>query len=426
MTQIEADDILKRSLGALTEEVKQLRAERETAHQAHKAEIDAQLAANAATIGKFESYMAAAAKHQLPGLKIADSGQPEAFSTFRAMQLAAAQAKSGSRLGADLWASKSHGYEVAAIKEYAAQTGQDWTSGGILIPHQVQTDSIIPLLTKESIGPALGVTYMTGMVGTMEWPTEGIDYIAQYVDSESMQAVVDSETKFGSKTVKPHLMAASTKLSWGQLTQTANAMERMANQKIARAIALRRDLSLIHGTGVKEPMGLKATIAALSGLTQSFSGVIYGHASDISPSQTITDFLGDMHWKVTNANYRGSAPMRYVGQGSVGQRFGKAKNALGVNLFTNTASAKVTNFDGYEMLFAQQLQAPTPSDTEAELYFGDFSQLVDLSWMDFRIRAVEENDDARRARMTIIAHQSHDVLVMQVRAFCQATALNVS
>jgi len=429
MSQVDIPQEVKATLGKLTESVQSLRAERESADKLTRDELAAKIEAQDATIAKLQAFADTAEKHQLPGLELETAAKP-GFSLFRCMQIAASELKNGGqRMGRDLMSDKTYGLEIEAIKQYASQTGQSWADGGILIPHVVQANAIIPLQARMSVGARLGVTQMSGMVGTMEWPVEGIDHIAYYVDSEAMGATTSSATTMGSKKVSPHLMGADTKLSWGMLTQTAGAMEQIANRKIARAFALMRDRMLIHGLGTdKQPLGLKLTPGVL---THSFSGVLYNHVpSDVGAgtgSQTITDALGAMYWKIQAAEYNDGAesPFKYAGQKSVGARMGRAKNAMGTNLFTGFASAQVGAFDGYPMVWSNQVGAPTLVDTGAELWFGDWSQMADLSWMDFRLRATEVDDDAKRARVTIIAHQSHDLLCLQPTAFCRATSLDV-
>jgi len=392
-------------------------------HAEYKAAADKRMAELEAQAANWKRAEADAHKASIPGLEYAENGEQGKFSLWRAYQLAASQGKN-SRLS-NLWDEKEYGLEVEAIREQSthkqyAQTAQDFPSGGIFVPQVVQRDAIIPLLQNEAVMAQLGITIMSGMVGTIEWPTNTATYTAYYVDSESMEAVTSSKATFGSRMARPYLMGAKTKLSWGMLTQTGGAMEAFARAELVRQLALKMDKSAIHGTGVDQPLGLKLTPNIG---TQSWSGANYTSAV----TQTATDFLNDMYWKLPVAKYTGSGSLRYAGQAEVGQKLSKIKGAEGTSLWNGVGDNYIpASFNAVPFVFAPQMAAPTNDITTAEVFSGDWTQLYNLMWQGMTLRAVEENDDASRARITMLVHAAHDCFVREPKAFVQATAMNVT
>lgn len=416
--------MLDEKLTQLSAKLEKQHAEREAqALAAERAKNDEAMKALRAAIDEILADKAESRKYAIPGLMEEKKPDGTVLTTGDFVQYAFAQTN---RPGAtELRGSRHLGLVTDAVKQYAAQTGQNFGDGGGLIPHQVVMSDMIPLLQKETVGGQLGIRVVPGMTGTISFPKKLTTHTVGYVDTEAFEAAPDSKGTIGDISASPHMIAGSTQLSWAMLTQTNGLAQMMTRDELLYAAALFADTKLFNGSGVNgEPLGLNAAVTPLGINTSDWTSVDL-----LGADQSITKKLGEMYWKLLHAHYRGTGSLRYVGETLVGQRLGNAVDTDGRPLFRGVGdlpTARVDAFDGYPMVWNNNVQPATPSTSAAEFWFGDWSQLWHLFWGQAELRVVEINDDVKRKRMTVVVHMPHDVLIRQPKAFCKATTVAVT
>jgi len=424
---VQYEEALKNAVKEFKESQAIALAERDAAHGEERAKLTEQVE----RLGtKIEALEKAAEDHvksiSLPGVEYDADGTKEkqAFSIFRAMQLAAAQT-APDKFGRFSTA-KSHGYE-REVMEQAEKRGMEMPgeqrtynvgtdqAGGVFVPMEVMFDSVIPQLEAQSVIRRAGATSISGLRGNLSWIVEEGGSVAYYVDTEAEESVTESVETFSTLNAQPHTMAAMQKFSHKQLLQSAVAIEPWARGRIATKFALREDLTALTGTGTaSQPRGL-LNVTGLSTVDFETPTGVYSGAT-----QTLSGDATEMVYTLKNANaYDPAGKYAWVAQPEVGEKLSKALDADGRRLFLDNDQASLDRWMGYSFLDSTQFDSG--STTDARLIFGDWSKLLLLQWGAMRIQAVQEGDDAKKLRMSIIGSMDHDVLCTRIEAFALAS-----
>lgn len=396
-----------------------VQAKREVAAQEERTALDAKLEDIDARVKQLQDLeREGLRRNSLPGVEYDAKGDKpgQAFSLWRAMQLAHGQAKPHGPCGYTL-TDKRFGYEreVAANKPegYEQRTynvGTD-AAGGVFVPQEVMSDSIIPELDDVSVVRRAGATSITGLVGDVTWPADEGGFTAYYPDTEGEEDITESVNTFGSRTARPHTMAAMQKLSHKQMLQTN--LEPFVRSTFVRKMALREDLSAIEGLGAAgQPLGL----TNITGVTNSTV------LDTIGAQGAVSAFSDFMYTIITQKAFDPAGRYAFIVTSDVAKEIQGAVDADGRPLFGSALAAPqgiLNSIFGYPVFVSDQFNSGSQF-----AMFGDFSKLLLCNWNSLTIRATEEGDDAKKLRMSLIGYQDHDVVAVHPEAFVYSDSVD--
>lgn len=135
------------------------------------------------------------------------------------------------------------------------------SAGGILVPAQVLSAQIIPLLQASSIAYALGIMRMPGASGSPIYIpkiTGGTTaYWVNHDKTDDPTAVTRSQPTFGQIRMEPHTLAASVEMANRLIELSSPAAEQIVRRQIARDMAIEVDDTVFNGTGADgQPIGI--------------------------------------------------------------------------------------------------------------------------------------------------------------------------
>lgn len=339
------------------------------------------------------------------------------YSIFNAVRLAAAPL--AQRRGIN-WGRMEFGVEEDADRRLS-MTALDAASGGILVPHEVLIDKLVPQLGTASVTQRLGARLVAGLTGALAIPTDegwGAGDPVSDVASEAMEGATDAHMHFGAIELSPKLMTISVPLSWGFMTQTRGAGESVIERILARRFAFTMDRRALFGAGGVQPVG----IANMPGVNEvSFSGATYTGAS-----QTATNLLDDMIWlPLEEGGDEGSTRIGWLGEPAVGRKLSFAKTSTGARLHMPNTIREVRGLPAIWSRLARVSWA-SAGTSAAQLFAGDWSRMAHYTFGALNFRAVEIDDDARRGRVHLIASIGHDCKVTRPEAFSRAGAFSAA
>lgn len=135
------------------------------------------------------------------------------------------------------------------------------SAGGILVPAQVLSAQIIPLLQSTSIAYSLGIMRMPGASGSPIYIpkiTGGTTaYWVNHDTTDDPTAVTRSQPTFGQIRMEPHTLAAAVELSNRLIDLSSPAAEAIVRKQVARDMAIEVDRTVFDGTGADgQPIGI--------------------------------------------------------------------------------------------------------------------------------------------------------------------------
>lgn len=303
-----------------------------------------------------------------------------------------------------------------ARDEMRAQGTAPDTSGGFIVPGQVYTDQIIPLLRPMLIARELGSVELAATTTPVEIPRETTSPTVDAVAEN--QANTDADVAFGMMRMEPHTAQSFIKASRRFLTMGAGA-DQFLRRRMSEEIAIEINRWCLKGSGANnEPLGLLNTsgvnVANWSGAApDTFAG--YQKLREMELQVANSDALmGSLGWAAAPALITDLHQMK-----SENATAPTANGEVARHLFSD---AMETALLGYPFRTTTQLDAGAGGD--GELIFGDWSRLVMARWGTVVIEASNTANDALQKRQThIVAYMDVDVGVTQPTAFTVATNL---
>lgn len=140
------------------------------------------------------------------------------------------------------------------LKSKAMTFGSD-TAGGFLVPNEVLTSEIIPLLYAESVAMQLGATQLNGLTkAPVQIPRVSGGTTAYWVAEAG--AITASDLTLEQLQMSPRGLAALTVVSDLLQMLDSPGVENMIRMDMARQLALKLDLAIMKGTGGTQPQGI--------------------------------------------------------------------------------------------------------------------------------------------------------------------------
>lgn len=199
------------------------------------------------------------------------------------------------------------------IKTKAMSFGSD-TAGGFLVPNEVMTSELIPLLYAESVAMQLGATQLNGLTkAPIQIPRVSGGTTAYWVAEAA--AITASDLTLEQLQLTPRGLAALTVLSDLLTVLDSPGVENMVRQDMARQLALKLDLAIMKGTGGTQPQGIIGyTGVNTTTLTDPTTyDELLAFVSEVRADNALAGRLG---WAVSNADMLEMEQMKDVTGGT--------------------------------------------------------------------------------------------------------------
>lgn len=375
-----------------------------------------------------------AKRNSLPGIGVADSEHdvgPDKFSFARMAQICVTGGMK-SRFATE----KSHGVEVEVYKQLAGNyndidnvvkaelNASSGESGAFLIPSEVQS-TLIPILREITIARALGATSLTGLVGNIIWNRQSSDVAAYHINTEASEALTTSRPGFERIEMRPHVVGALVPITYEMQTQTATSMEAFVRNAIAQQIAIAQDQNVFTGTGAGSlPRGLLNHPQILS-LDWSVSiggdSLFFGDAAN---AQTATKRLIKM-WLKIRKQYAAFGRLGWASSCDALAKLSSVVDRDGAPLLGQPGNLLVDSLLRPAYTLRETELLDDAADTNENLIFGNWSDLVIGEWAPGMVFAVSNSDadDFKYGKVKVRGFMAYDVTVWRGSSFCKAVGI---
>lgn len=283
--------------------------------------------------------------------------------------------------------------------------------GGFIVPNQVMSAQIIPLLQAAIVAFDAGTVRMGGLTGSPVQIPKITGATTAYWLGE-VEAVTSGDMTFGQIDLYPHDVFALCTLSNRLIELGAPGAEQLVRSQLARDIGLKIDAAVFNGTGAAgQPIGILNT----SGInTQSFTGALDAatsyneminmeHKLFEDNAQTVGEFVWAMH----------------------PNQFRQVRKQLDTVSGSANVNPKVRPFvDGgtIERILGHRyvLSTQMPND---KILLGAFAASMVAEWGTMVLAASREGTNFTKRQTQILAGMTVDVGVRYPEAFCASTGL---
>lgn len=329
-------------------------------------------------------------------------------------------------------ARQAAGFELECSAAEAQRSGK--TSQGILVPHDVLTrnlgnlhrrdltvgtpgaggytvatnlltSSFIELLRNAQVISAMGVQYLSGLVGNIAIPrqTGGATF---YMVGEG-SAPTESQQAFDQVPMSPKTGGGWVDISRKLLLQSSLDIEAFVQGDLAKTVGLGIQNMAINGSGASnEPTGLLATsgIGSVVGGTNGLAPT-WDHIVDLETAVAVANAdVGTLRY-LTNAKVRGKLKKTFVDSPGSGERVWSTGDAP-----LNGYAAGVTN------AVPSNLDKGTSADVCSAILFGNWADLIIGLWGGLDL-TVDPYTNSTTGAVRVIALQDFDVAVRQAASF---------
>ncbi len=230
------------------------------------------------------------------------------------------------------------------------------SAGGYLVSTETAPgETFISALTAASVGNAMGIEEIDGLLGNVALPSIETGIAASWRPNET-SAVTEGNVSFGQRAGVPKTVGAYCEVSGQLLKQSTPAAERSVLKELARSVAAAADLGMVAGSGAAgQPTGIVNTLGV---------GAVTGTSLDWAD-------ICDMVYTVRNPNgIRDPLRLGFVGAPNVEQLLAKRGRSA--------AAGDGFIWDGDRIGSRPALASNSvPSGT---LVLGDWSSVIRLSW----------------------------------------------
>lgn len=294
--------------------------------------------------------------------------------------------------------------------------------GGFLVPGEVLTAQLIPLLRPRLIATMLGATEANFSTTPVDIPKEVSDPTVEALAEN--EAGTSSDGEVGQLRLEPHTAQSYIEASRRLLTMGSGA-EGILTNMMAKRIAVTWNQWALKGTGGKQPVGIFNTAGIGS---VDFSSVTIG-ANDVGPDFYQTMLKFDEALEDADA-FHGAGKLGWAAPTKIPRavRQVKSENVAAGTQSLDMSRNLISNGTEREMLgYRYETSTQLSNGSESELIFGDWEQLIMATFGNMILETSNVADDAMRKRQThIIAAIDVDTAVLQPGAFAVSSGLNLT
>jgi HK97 family phage major capsid protein len=284
--------------------------------------------------------------------------------------------------------------------------------GGFIVPNQVMSAQIIPLLQAAVVAYQAGTVRMSGLTGSPVQIPKITGATTAYWLGE-VEAVTSGDMSFGQIDLYPHDVFALCTLSNRLIELGAPGAEQLVRTQLSRDIGLKIDAAVFNGTGAAgQPLGIMNT----SGInTQSFSGAL--------DAATSYNELINMEHKLFEDNAQTVGEFVWAFHPN---QFRQLRKQLDTVSSSANVNPKVRPFiDGsmIERVLGHRyvLSTQLPND---KILLGAFASSMVAEWGTMVLAASREGTNFTKRQTQILAGMTVDVGVRFPEAFCVSTGLS--
>lgn len=286
--------------------------------------------------------------------------------------------------------------------------------GGFIVPNQVMSAQIIPLLQAAVVAFEAGTVRMAGLSGSPVQIPKITGATTAYWLGE-VEAVTSGDMSFGQIDLYPHDVFALCTLSNRLIELGAPGAEQLVRTQLARDIGLKIDAAVFNGTGAAgQPIGIYNT-SGVNSYTWSTSTSVsastaYGHLLGMEKelyldnAQTVGEFVWAVHPTLFNSLRNMVDPGNPAGASANVQ----PKNRPFID------AGKIERIIGHRYVISTQL----PTD---KLLLGAFASSMVAEWGTMVLAASREGTNFTKRQTQILAGMTVDVGVRYPEAFVAST-----
>ena len=281
--------------------------------------------------------------------------------------------------------------------------------GGFIVPNQVLSAQIIPLLQAAVTVYEAGTVRMGGLTGSPVQIPKITGATTAYWLGE-VEAVTSSDMTFGQIDLYPHDVFALCTLSNRLIELGAPGAEQLVRQQLARDIGLKIDSAVYQGTGASgQPTGILNTsgVNTVGGITALYNAAAYGKMMDMENellkdnAQTVGEFV----WAMSPTNFQNLRQQQDL-------------VATSVNVQPKTRpfidAGKIERILGYRYVVTTQMP-------DTKIILGAFASSMVAEWGTMVLAASREGTNFTKRQTQILAGMTVDVGVRYPEAFCVGT-----
>lgn len=282
--------------------------------------------------------------------------------------------------------------------------------GGFIVPNQVMSAQIIPLLQSAVVAFDAGTTRMGGLAGSPVQIPKITGATTAYWLGE-VEAVTAADMSFGQIDLYPHDVFALVTLSNRLIELGAPGAEQLVRTQLARDIGLKIDSAIFSGTGASgQPTGIYNTagINTVTGMGSLSAETAYGKLLDMEKelyldnAQTVGEFV----WAIHPTLFQKLRNMIDVAAAATVNNQPKTRPFID--------AGKIERILGYRYVMSTQL----PTD---KILLGAFASSMVAEWGTMVIAASREGTNFTKRQTQILAGMTVDVGVRYPEAFCAGT-----
>jgi HK97 family phage major capsid protein len=281
--------------------------------------------------------------------------------------------------------------------------------GGFIVPNQVMSAQIIPLLQAAIVAYDAGTVRMGGLTGSPVQIPKITGATTAYWLGE-VEAVTSGDMSFGQIDLYPHDVFALCTLSNRLIELGAPGAEQLVRSQLARDIGLKIDAAVFNGTGAAgQPTGIFNTsgINTVSTVTALNLATAYGKMMEMETellkdnAQTVGEFV----WAMSPTNFQNLRQQRDLVDSSVNVQ---PKNRPFID------AGKIERILGHRYVISTQLP-------DTKILLGAFAASMVAEWGTMVLAASREGTNFTKRQTQILAGMTVDVGVRYPEAFCAGT-----
>ena len=424
MTDQNYGAVIEQMKTALKDEFATLKAERATADDARKKEIDARVGKLESSLDEIATRQAQRAVFSLPGVEIGSHGERGKFSYARMLFAC---------VNPSLLELKEYGYEAEVYREMrkreealpmelkTAINAATGAGGAFLIPQQAH-DDIVPQLREKSVARQIGATVLDGLTpGIHTWAKSRGGVVAEHLNTEEEASGTETVPTFDQIQLTPRPIAAFVPLTYGMQTQAPATLEGWVRNEIATQIGLLEDQSYFVGAGtLGAPRGVcnHPLIQTGTTLTLTDAGTLWAGLVKMILASRVKFALG-----LSGLGWLAAPRVLY---GLMGVVDGNKRPAFESLTAGSMASTGVPGrLAGFPIVDTQQVS--TANNDAERLVFGPWGDALLAHWGTMAFAMSDQTEtNFRKARVTVRGIMQYDVGVFHGDAFVQLTDVDTN
>lgn len=268
---------------------------------------------------------------------------------------------------------------------FEKRTAQTTTSAADIVPDDFAPNEYIGLLRNSMLIRSLGARVLPGLRGDLVIPKAATAHTAEWLAEGD--ALTGSNATYSSIRLTPRHVGAKTELSRQLLQQSSPAVEALIRDDFVQIVSLAVDKAVIHGDGVKEPLGLVLR--------------------DGSNGDVQTGTLATLSWATVLELFEKLALVNVTPNGILTHP--EAVTKLRSTLKTSGLPGYIMEngqIGGVNVGVTNQIEAAAGTPTKGRLILGDFSQILIGQWGALDILAnpyAQDSFDAGAVQIRILA-----------------------